>query len=133
VPARFRAVLSGEDRKRGLVLLRGEAPCIYGYTHEQFREIVDRIMSDEETRGDAEFLRDFFEEVYAVDLDSQGRIVIPGELRRDAAIKGSDVVFIGHNDRIEIWDAGERLRGRETSRDEYERKRGRHARRIFGP
>jgi len=133
VPARFRSVLSEEALAQGFVLLRGEASCIYLYTHDQFREIVDRVMGDEEMRADAGFLRDFFEQVYAVEPDSQGRIVLPAELRTEVGIQGADVVFIGHDDRVEIWDAEARRADRADSRDRYEEKRGRLARRIFGP
>ncbi|MFH0910872.1 MAG: cell division/cell wall cluster transcriptional repressor MraZ [Planctomycetota bacterium] len=133
MPARFRAVLSPEALAQGFVLLRGEAPCIYCYTHGEFRDVVARVMADEETRNDAAFLRDFFEQVYAVDMDSQGRIVIPAELRAAAGISGSAVVFIGHNDRVEIWDASRREGARKASRTGTEDKRERMARRIFGP
>jgi MraZ protein len=133
VPARFRSVLAPEVLERGFVLLRGEEPCVYCYTHDQFTEVVDRVMSDPEVRDDADFLRDFFEQVYAVDVDSQGRVVIPGELREEAGLKTSEVVFIGHRDRVEIWDAEARRADREESRKEYAEKRGRLARRIFGP
>lgn len=133
VPARFRAVLSPEAIAQGFVLLRGEDACIYCYTHDEFRHVVERVTTDEETRHDAEFLRDFFEQVYAVDVDAQGRIVIPGDLRKEAGVNGAEVVFIGHSDRIEIWDAETRRAARERTRDEYEDKRSRLARRIFGP
>lgn len=132
IPARFRSVLTAEALERGFVLLQGEAPCIYCYTHDQFREIVDRVMGEEETRGDADFLREFFEQVFAVDVDSQGRIVLPAQLREEVGISGKEVCFIGHNDRIEIWDAGVRGQERKRTREEYEAKRGRLARRIFG-
>lgn len=133
VPARFRSMISESDLKQGLVLIKGELECVYCYTHSQFRKIVDKVMSDDETRGDADFLRDFFEEVYSVDIDSQGRIVLPSELRGTAQIKGNDVVFIGHNDRIEIWDAERRNKDRGDSADTFVEKRSQMARRIFGP
>lgn len=133
VPARFRSVLSDEALAQGFVLVRGEAPCIYLYTHDQFRVIVDRVMADEEMRSDAAFLRDFFEQIYAVDPDSQGRIVLPAMLRDEVGITGSDVVFIGHDDRVEIWDAEARRTERAESRARHEEKRNRMARRIFGP
>ncbi|MBN1256260.1 MAG: hypothetical protein JXA52_00995 [Planctomycetes bacterium] len=132
VPARLRSVLSSEALAQGFVLLRGEETCIYCYTHAQFRKIVEQVMSEDETRTDAAFLRDFFEQVYAVDADAQGRIVIPGELRREAGISSTEVVFIGHNDRVEIWDASLRKKLRKQSKPEYDEKRARLARRIFG-
>ena len=37
-----------------------------------------------------------------VDMDSQGRIVIPDEVRKQVGIR-KEVVVIGNADRIEIW------------------------------
>ncbi|MHC4870375.1 MAG: division/cell wall cluster transcriptional repressor MraZ [Planctomycetota bacterium] len=133
VPARFRAMISDQDQQQGLVLIKGEAECVYCYTHSQFREIVDRVMTEDETRNDADFLRDFFEEVYSVDFDSQGRFVLPAELRNQAGICSKDVVFIGHNDRIEIWDAERRKKDRGDTQVDFGEKRSRLARRVFGP
>jgi division/cell wall cluster transcriptional repressor MraZ len=124
--------LPDEELEKGFVLLKGEKECIYCYTHEHFRTIVDRVMGDEETRGDADFLRDFFEQVYAVDVDSQGRVVIASELRQEVGISGEAVVFIGHNDRIEIWDSDARKADRELAKADYQQKRSRLSRRIFG-
>lgn len=133
VPARLRAAVPGEQLAQGLVLLRGEPACIYCYTHEQFRQVVQRVTADEETRSDAEFLRRFFEEVYAVDVDSQGRIVLPADLRNCVGMTGETVTFIGHDDRVEIWDTQARSAERDATELDYEEKRSRLARRFFGP
>ncbi len=133
IPSRFRAMISEEDLKQGLVLIRGEGKCIYCYTHSQFRKIVDEVMTNDETRDDAEFLRNFFEETFAVDLDSQGRVVLPVDLRNQADMTSKEIVFIGHNDRIEIWDAEIRNTNKEKSKTNFDKKRSITARKIFGP
>jgi MraZ protein len=133
VPARFRSVLPAETLAQGFVLLLGEEACLYCYTHIQFREIVERVRTDPETGGDAEFLRAFFEQVHAVDIDSQGRIVIPGDLREAAGFSSGRLVFLGHNDRIELWDAEARAERRRETAEEFGQKRQRVARRLFGP
>ncbi|MHC4887431.1 MAG: division/cell wall cluster transcriptional repressor MraZ [Planctomycetota bacterium] len=129
-PARFRVRAEGEES--GVVLVCGEETCLYCYTHRQFQVVVDRLMEDEEVRGDADFLRDFFEAVYAVEFDSQGRIVIPALLREQGALTGRDVTFIGHRDRVELWDSALRSERRSASEKDSGRKRERLARRIFG-
>ncbi|GEM_PF-1441382 len=133
MPARFRAVIPEPELDKGFVLVRGEAPCLYCYTHAQFRSIVDRVMSDDQTRADPDFLRDFFEDAHAVDVDAQGRLVIPAALREAAQIRGDTVVFLGHNDRVEIWDARIRGSARSASEPATQEKRAGLARRIFGP
>ena len=132
LPARFRSALSEDEQKQGLVLIQGEAECLYAYTHQQFRVIADRVREDAATRDDAGFLRDFFESAHGVDLDPQGRLVIPAELRAKAGLAGPEIIFIGHDDRIEIWDAASRRTERERTSTEFESKRRAQARRIFG-
>jgi MraZ protein len=44
----------------------------------------------------------FFGNAERVDLDSQGRVVIPQKLRTGVGI-GRDVIVIGVSDRLEIW------------------------------
>lgn len=133
LPARFRSLLTEDDTRQGLVLIQGEAQCIYIYTHRQFRSIVERVRKDPATRDDAAFLRDFFESAYGVDLDAQGRIVIPAEIRASAGITETDVVFIGHDDRIEVWDRASRHAEQERTSATFSEKRATQARRIFGP
>lgn len=47
--------------------------------------------------------RFFFANAVQVDLDNKNRFVLPKELREYAQI-GSEAVFLGVNDRIELWD-----------------------------
>ena len=45
----------------------------------------------------------FFGNAEPVDLDTQGRLVVPQRLRQQVAI-GKEVVVVGVQDRMEIWD-----------------------------
>ncbi|OGM24905.1 hypothetical protein A3D00_04790 [Candidatus Woesebacteria bacterium RIFCSPHIGHO2_02_FULL_38_9] len=40
---------------------------------------------------------------YEVELDDQGRFVVPGMLRQYAGLK-NEVIFLGLGDRVEVWD-----------------------------
>jgi MraZ protein len=42
---------------------------------------------------------------FEVDLDKQGRLVVPQSLREFAQID-TDVIFLGMKDWVEIWDLG---------------------------
>lgn len=131
IPKRFRDVVPEGERGEGFVLVRGETQCLYMYTHRQFAEIKERVRQVAVEQGDSEFFRRFMENASAVDLDSQGRFVLPAALRESAGITGPDVLFIGMDDRIEIWHPEERT-ALQGGADEYEEQRRMQAKRIFG-
>ncbi len=131
IPARFRAPLPDCDAHRQFVILRGEPRCLYMYNHQQFGKIKDNARRVAEENGDPDFYRSFMAEAHAVDLDTQGRFVLPQPLMKMAGIKGPGVLFIGVDDRIEIWEPGEYAASRgETAR--FEETRRNAARSIFG-
>ncbi len=98
VPARFRAQMD-----RGAVISKGMGACLSIYTLERWEqksnELASGMSSDE--------LRDFERRIYPsaseVELDAQGRIVIPAKLRTYAQL-ASDVTVAGVRDHFEIWD-----------------------------
>ncbi|MBN2711911.1 MAG: hypothetical protein JXR97_05665 [Planctomycetes bacterium] len=131
LPKRFRDIIGEHELGQGFVLILGEGDCLYMYTHRQFGEVKERVRAIAVENGDAEFLRAFMEGAFAVDLDSQGRFVMPASLREEAGIKGPGVVFIGMDDRIEIWEPEKRAVSR-GGQDEYKERRNMEAKRIFG-
>lgn len=98
VPAKFRAQMDG-----GAVLSKGMGTCLSVYTmkrwEEKSAELIASMSSDE--------LRDFERRIYPsaseVELDAQGRIVIPAKLRAYANLTG-EVTIAGVRDHFEIWD-----------------------------
>jgi MraZ protein len=100
VPARFRALLPEKEK---LYLLRANDVPLYLYTQQDMEKIVGR-MRESASAADPNFRRKFTSRVTPVDMDAQGRIVIPAELKKAAGID-ADVVFIGNAERIEIWAA----------------------------
>jgi transcriptional regulator MraZ len=101
IPARFRAKI-----ERGAVLTRGMDSCLTVYpmeTWERKAQALDNI-ADPRKRHAVE--RQFFAAAFEVELDAQGRIVIPPKLRKYAGLNG-EAMIIGARDRFEIW-SGER-------------------------
>lgn len=100
VPARFR-----DDFRAGLYLSRGQDRCIAAYTTEGWSRFISQLDSlpftDDEARRTQ---RRHYSGAQQVDLDRQGRVLIPQFLRRYAGINQS-VVIAGMNDHIEIWDS----------------------------
>ena len=98
VPAKFRAQMD-----EGAVLSKGMGTCLSIYTmarwEEKSNELVAGKTSDE--------LRDFERRIYPsaseIDLDAQGRMVIPAKLRTYAELS-SEVTVVGVRDHFEIWD-----------------------------
>lgn len=98
VPAKFRAQMD-----RGAVVSKGMGTCLSIYTVEHWEqrsnELVAGMSSDE--------LRDFERRIYPsaseIELDAQGRMVIPAKLRTYANLK-NEVTVAGVRDHVEIWD-----------------------------
>jgi MraZ protein len=98
VPAKFRAQMD-----RGAVVSKGMGTCLSVYTVEHWEqrsnELVAGMSSDD--------LRDFERRIYPsaseIELDAQGRMVIPAKLRAYANLK-NEVTVAGVRDHFEIWD-----------------------------
>ncbi len=101
VPASFRAAFKG-----GGMIRPGAEGCIELYTPEAFEvEVQHRLSGEDEssrTLSARRARRSFFADAYPVDLDAQGRIVIP-PLFRAAALSDNRVAVVGCGDRLEIW------------------------------
>src|SRR5215203_4983220 len=99
VPARYRERLSGE-----LILTRGNDGCLYLFTQESFEPLSEKLdalpMGESDVRN---LRRSVYSSAEPVELDKQGRIVIPDHLRSYASISG-DVTIIGVGRYIEIWN-----------------------------
>ena len=100
VPAVYRRELHD-----GGVLRPADDGCLELYTPEGFEQETRRRLGETGTgrRGDRRRRRGFFPAAFPVELDQQGRIVIPQEMREDADLDGR-VALIGLGDYIEIWD-----------------------------
>ena len=99
VPARFRDKLSGE-----LIITRGNDRCLYLFTEEAWEPLAQKLNALPTGDSDARNMRRaIFSAAEPVELDKQGRIIIPDHLRQYASIDGN-VAVIGVGNYIEIWD-----------------------------
>ena len=102
VPSKFR-----EDLSEPFVITRGLDKCLFGYTHEEWSRIEEKMKNLPLTKRDArKFMRLFFSGATVVEVDKQGRINIPQNLRTYAGLS-KDCTIIGVSSRIEIWDSEE--------------------------
>lgn len=99
IPAKFRGSLAD-----GLVVTRGIDRCLSVYPMAAWQTLAERIsalsISDPDAR---QFKRMVFAEAMDEELDAQGRIVLPPELRRYAGIE-REAIVVGMNTYVEIWD-----------------------------
>lgn len=99
LPKKIRNEISGER----VVLSIGFEPCIFGFAEKAWEKVVasdiNRPLSDPEGR---KLRRKMCAQATIVELDSQGRFVIPGELLSYGQIK-EEILVIGAGDHFEIW------------------------------
>jgi len=98
IPARFRSEL-GEN----LVLTIGLDGCLTLYTNESWQKIYAQLSQLPTTKSQARaFVRMLTSKASYVEIDSQGRILIPSNLATLAHIK-KECVVIGAGSKVEIW------------------------------
>ncbi len=94
--------------------------CLGLWTMAKYEEVVREQLAEKVRAGDADVdvVRVFQSDAAEVQLDSQGRFVVPENHRRYARIT-RDVTVLGQTDRVEIWDAGrfEEMRGGKSPED----------------
>jgi MraZ protein len=99
LPSKFREQL-GKD----VVVSRGLERCLWVYPKKEWEIWAEKLMklplAQANTRA---FVRLMMAGAHRVEIDSQGRILIPESLRQYAFV-GKRVAVIGLYSRIEIWD-----------------------------
>lgn len=115
IPSKFRDSLNEQ-----FVITRGLDKCLFGYTMDEWARIEEKMKSLPLTKKDArKFMRLFFSGATVVDMDKQGRINIPSNLREYANLL-KDCVVIGVSSRIEIWSENEWQEFYSESEDNFE-------------
>lgn len=100
IPARFRAQLSD-----GLVLTRSLDVCLQLFPLDYWATLTARISALSLMQEDARTLRRLlFAGAAELDLDRQGRILIPQSLR-DHAVLQNQAMLVGLDTHVEIWAA----------------------------
>ena len=106
-PAAFKKVLNGQGQDR--LVLRKDLfeSCLVIYPYSEWEQELNRIRSKLNlyNREHSHFLRDFFKGSAELSLDTNGRILIPKRLLDLVGIS-KDVVLMGIDNKIEIWDLG---------------------------
>ncbi len=98
VPAKLREGLG--DR---FIATKGLENCLFVFPQREWEAFGDKLRALPMASGAARaFTRLFFSGATEVEVDPQGRILLPANLREYAGID-KDVVIVGVSSRVEIW------------------------------
>lgn len=98
VPAKLREGLGNK-----FVITKGLDGCLYVYPLSEWNVLEEKLKTLPLTNKDARaFVRFFFSGACEVEVDKQGRVLIPQNLKEYAAIE-KEIVSIGVLTRVEIW------------------------------
>ena len=99
LPAKLRASFSG-----GLVLAKGVDPCLVIFTPGEFDEFMSFLKDMHQLSPERRRLTRFFiSNAFDAELDSAGRVTLNSQLLEHAGI-AKDVVILGADDHLEVWD-----------------------------
>jgi MraZ protein len=107
IPAPFREIISANYSTKLYVTNAPVDPCIRIYPLEEWSKLQDEVRTKPSSdRHIKFFLRRVIASAVEIDLDKQGRILIPAALRENAHINGN-VVIAGQVKWLELWDRDE--------------------------
>ncbi|MFM7851990.1 MAG: division/cell wall cluster transcriptional repressor MraZ [Cytophagales bacterium] len=103
LPARIKAQLPEGDVQE-LVIRRGFEPCLIVYPMVEFKKVFSKISSLNEFNEEYRKLqRNFLSGVVTVELDNNGRFLVPKNMLTYAQIE-KDVTLVGTGNKVEIWN-----------------------------
>jgi MraZ protein len=98
IPSKFR-----DEFGSSFFMTKGLDGCLYGFTLEEWKKLEEKLKALPLTNKDARsFTRFFFSGAAEIEIDKQGRALIPQNLIEYALI-GKEIITIGVSSRIEIW------------------------------
>ena len=113
VPPRFRREL-----KEGVVLTPGVEECIVAYPLAEWRKLATTLTTGSVSPSKLRRLnRAIFATAFSLSIDGQGRLALPIPLREYAGIE-DEVVIIGTNNCLELWNKEQWEAEKATSQEE---------------
>lgn len=108
ITTKRRTVLPSEFRKvvgKKIIITRWYEGCLVIIGEGSFTNIVDKLVGERKliTKPIRDTERFILGSAYQIEVDSQGRFIVPKVLTQFAKFKDK-IVFVGLNDRVEIWD-----------------------------
>jgi len=107
IPAPFREIISSNYSSKLYITNDVFERCLHIYPLEEWTKLEEKVRQlprmQEEVRY---FMRRVIASAQEVEVDKQGRILVPAALREDAGLN-SEIVIVGQLENIELWDRGE--------------------------
>lgn len=105
LPARIKAQLpEPEGGVKELVIRRGFEQCLIIYPMVEFKKVFSKISGlNEFNEENRKIQRGFLSGVMTVELDSNGRLLIPKNMLATAGID-KDVMLVGTGTKVEVWN-----------------------------
>lgn len=97
VPSKFR-----EEIGERFILTLGLDGCLFGYPMAEWEVFVTGLKKLPGSKEARQFQRHFLACAADVEVDKQGRFLIPPRLREEAGLE-KDVLIVGVLSKIEIW------------------------------
>ena len=109
-----------EDIGEKFVVTKGLDGCLFVYSQTEWKTFEDKLRAFPLTNKDARALvRFFLAGAMECEIDKQGRIKLSSELCEKCSIT-KDVVVIGVDDHVEIWDREQHKEMSKRNDDNYE-------------
>jgi len=100
IPAKFRDKVSA-----GAIITRGLDNCLFVFNNKDWEVLAQKLIVLPLAQANSRaFVRLMLAGAMDVELDTQGRILIPDYLRKYAELR-KQVIVTGLYNRIEIWDS----------------------------
>lgn len=107
IPAPFREIISSNYNPKLYVANDAFDKCLHLFPQEEWNAIEEKVRKlpsmDDAVKY---FKRKVIASAQEVELDKQGRILVPAAHREDAGLH-SEIVIVGQIDRIDLWDRRE--------------------------
>ncbi len=97
VPSKFREALGDT-----FVVTRGVDDCLNMYSNEEWEKFLNSLTALPSNKEGRQLIRHFMAGAAECEIDKQGRVLIPADLRAKAGLE-KDVIFVGVLNKIEIW------------------------------
>ena len=102
IPAKFR-----DSMTHGAIITRGLDHCLFIFTKSEWEKLAEKLIALPLAQANSRaFTRLMLAGASDVDIDSQGRVLIPEYLREYAGL-GRQAVVAGLYNRVEVWDKEE--------------------------
>lgn len=102
IPKKIREAL---NNKKIFTLTKGFDQCLSGFRNEDWEKAVTELMTPQVLNMEkSNVKRHLFSSAVILEIDAQGRVVVPKNLIEYAQLNGQNATLIGVGTYFEIWD-----------------------------